>query len=456
MPITHATTTGIIGATQWNEAHDLSLFTPSEIGAVSGAGTAGRIAEFSDSDTIQAANLIAPSANILTLTNTAAATLALNITAAKTLTLTAADDYTLTIPATGTAALLGTANVFTTQQMVDGTSNQIQFRVQGHSTQTANLQTWERSTGVVTSGVDMFGRIFSHAGTSIDNFFTSLAGVSTATGIGNVGIGSFALDALTDGEHNFGLGYGSLSKVTTGNYNVGIGNSAGINIVGSSRNIAIGFFANSTGNGSGNTTIGNQSARFLTGSDVIFIGAWSGYNQTTLSNLLIIDNQQRASAAVEITNSIINGVMGATPSVQTLRLNAVSTIAVNTTTTNAPLTVFDLTAYVSTAATGFANGGGVRQTFTAETATDGTSQLMANITSTWIDSTNATRKAKLSLSAYDTAARLGIEIEASGTEAKLGFYGVSPIARAVLATGAGASVDDVITALQNLGLVKQS
>jgi hypothetical protein len=44
-----------------------------------------------------------------------------------------------------------------------------------------------------------------------------------------------------------------------------------------------------------------------------------------------------------------------------------------------------------------------------------------------------------------------------GTSAgKLGFYGTTAIAQAVLATGAGATVDNVITALQNLGLVKQS
>lgn len=36
------------------------------------------------------------------------------------------------------------------------------------------------------------------------------------------------------------------------------------------------------------------------------------------------------------------------------------------------------------------------------------------------------------------------------------FYNVSPVARQVLATGAGKTVDEVITALQNLGLVKQS
>ena len=44
----------------------------------------------------------------------------------------------------------------------------------------------------------------------------------------------------------------------------------------------------------------------------------------------------------------------------------------------------------------------------------------------------------------------------TATTQKLGFYGATPITCAVLATGAAHTVDDVITALQNLGLVKQS
>jgi hypothetical protein len=48
------------------------------------------------------------------------------------------------------------------------------------------------------------------------------------------------------------------------------------------------------------------------------------------------------------------------------------------------------------------------------------------------------------------------KIAAGGNSYKLGFHGVTPIVRATLATGAGATVDNVITALQNLGLVKQS
>ncbi len=52
----------------------------------------------------------------------------------------------------------------------------------------------------------------------------------------------------------------------------------------------------------------------------------------------------------------------------------------------------------------------------------------------------------------------GIEgaVNVSSSTGKLAFHGVTAITRAVLATGAGHSVDDVISALQNLGLVKQS
>jgi hypothetical protein len=66
-------------------------------GTIDGSGTAGRVAQWSDSDTLQAANLIAP-ANLLTLI--------------------AAGAYNLTIPASGTAALLETGNVFGAAQSI--------------------------------------------------------------------------------------------------------------------------------------------------------------------------------------------------------------------------------------------------------------------------------------------------------------------------------------------------
>lgn len=45
-----------------------------------------------------------------------------------------------------------------------------------------------------------------------------------------------------------------------------------------------------------------------------------------------------------------------------------------------------------------------------------------------------------------------IESDATG----IGFYGAAPVARQLLATGGGATVDQVITALQALGLLRQS
>jgi hypothetical protein len=39
MPITHATTTAVIGEAQWNEAHDISGLTLSEIGIAQGTAT---------------------------------------------------------------------------------------------------------------------------------------------------------------------------------------------------------------------------------------------------------------------------------------------------------------------------------------------------------------------------------------------------------------------------------
>jgi len=80
----------------------------------------------------------------------------------------------------------------------------------------------------------------------------------------------------------------------------------------------------------------------------------------------------------------------------------------------------------------------------------------ARVQALWNDATHASRKADLVLTAYDTSEREGLRIRGAGSEPAIGFYGVAPIERATLATGAGASVDDVITALQNLGLVKQS
>ncbi len=84
--------------------------------------------------------------------------------------------------------------------------------------------------------------------------------------------------------------------------------------------------------------------------------------------------------------------------------------------------------------------------------------LAARLRWYWSTATHASRKAYSVWSAYDTAERDAIGIGANGSAPLLGFYNLAtaPIAQQVLATGASHTVDDVITALQALGLVKQS
>jgi hypothetical protein len=69
-----------------------------------------------------------------------------------------------------------------------------------------------------------------------------------------------------------------------------------------------------------------------------------------------------------------------------------------------------------------ANGDGVAQTFAAKSSTTA-AQQQAMVSTLWIDATHATRKAALKLYAYDTAARLGLTIEADGAAADVYFEG---------------------------------
>ena len=161
-------------------------------------------------------------------------------------------------------------------------------------------------------------------------------------------------------------------------------------------------------------------------------------NDTSIANAVIVafSNFNNAKLAVWydgktiIGNSI--GVIDNGTNGTITRPTAMLEVDSDSTTTNAVIETLQLKAVVSTASTGCAAGFGVGQSFYAETATDGTNQQQGLISTSWIDATNATRKAKMSLSAYDTAARLGIEIEASGTAVKIGLFGGTTAIQQVL------------------------
>lgn len=231
--------------------------------------------------------------------------------------------------------------------------------------------------GTVASNNLFFGKLCGdNVTTGINNFGAGTETLEALTeGGGNFALGKQALEKLNEGAYNVAVGITSLANITVGNRNVAIGRSAGnaaptstsdsiyigdrAGLVGGASVVHIGssaglllngtsnvFIGRDTGwgtsggaadsntcigsfaarvldDGDDNVVIGYQSAYLLTqGSLNVFLGYKSGYNQTTNSNLLIIDNQDRTSTALEITNSLIYGVFDAVPANQSLRVNA--------------------------------------------------------------------------------------------------------------------------------------
>jgi hypothetical protein len=84
---------------------------------------------------------------------------------------------------------------------------------------------------------------------------------------------------------------------------------------------------------------------------------------------------------------------------------------------------------------------------------------MTLVESTWATSTDASRKARLTLSVYDaTAAREGLRIEASGTAPLIGFLGAAAVARPAVtgSRGGNAALASALSALASLGLITDS
>lgn len=362
------------------------------------------------------------------------------------------DADSATMRTTLSAAGLADSNTFTAAQIITPSTDVVGLTI-NHSTTKNYLEIKNGATTL--AGIDNTGRFFSHLGTPSSNFFMAeLAGNKTVTGAGNLGIGYSAGASITSGNFNYFLGYAAGATVSTGSNNVAIGTYALANLDGGDNNIGIGTVAGLLlASGVGNTIIGPSAARNITygnynliigyqagysnvGHANIFLGFGAGYRQTTLGSGLIIDNNIRASATEETTNAIIYGSMGATPGAQTMRINAVTSVILDNAATTSTVDVFTLQANsTGTVSAGF----GTLLTFKAETATADTAQPQAIISTSWIDPTDATRKAKLQLAAYDTSPRIGLAIEASGSAAKIAFYGGTTVARGAALTTADAN-----------------
>jgi hypothetical protein len=215
---------------------------------------------------------------------------------------------------------------------------------------------------------------------------------------------------LTDGSGNLFFGYLAGPDLTSGDDNVLF--LGGANITTGNRNIGIGL--NSIGritNHNNNIGIGVQAGRYILGSDNVAIGQLAGRG----------DN----SSAVGSDNTSIGRGAG-------LGVDGSRNIFIGNQAAYDKLTPADDMLVIDNRDQG-----------------SGAAVLTDAIIVGYMHNTPASQILIIN-------ADLAITYDLDHNGSNVGFYGTSPITQAVLATGVGATVDNVITALQNLGLVKQS
>jgi hypothetical protein len=146
------------------------------------------------------------------------------------------------------------------------------------------------------------------------------------TGTRNTAFGSFALSENTTGSCNTAVGYHALYLNTTGSCNTAIGNDALVLNLSGCCNTAIGtcsLYFNTTG--SDNVAVGQQTLYCnVTGSSNVGIGPYAGYYETE-SDRFIADNQTRSSTTYK-TSALLYGTFNATAALQTLAINAATTV----------------------------------------------------------------------------------------------------------------------------------
>lgn len=158
----------------------------------------------------------------------------------------------------------------------------------------------------VAIGVNALAKnVSTHSSVAIGAF-----ALTNSIATGNIAIGAEAGESNTSGARNAYFGYQAGRYQATGNDNFFLGYQTGLGV-------------STLSNVSRNTFIGNfAGTAILTGGDSnIFLGFKAGINQTTNSDLLIIDNQDRGSAAAEITDCMICALFNSTVISQTLRFN---------------------------------------------------------------------------------------------------------------------------------------
>lgn len=211
------------------------------------------------------------------------------------------------------AGISSTANAF-----IDGSADNIQLRVQGHSVQNANLQTWESSAAAVVASVSGTGKgLFTSIGPTSGNFNILDSGGSIAIQVrtSDVTIPYKIIASATTGSEAFKT-FGNAVMTVSNAANVplqvrgytaqsanlqtwenssasvlasisaaGLGTFNDLKIDGINLNLGLGYLTHQSTSGTYNIALGYLAQRFLTtGTYCVAIGSTSNYfNQTGTS-----------------------------------------------------------------------------------------------------------------------------------------------------------------------------
>ena len=137
----------------------------------------------------------------------------------------------------------------------------------------------------------------------------------------NTAVGQYALTFNTTGANNTVVGQNGLLTNRAGSNNSGFGTDVLINNVSGNNSTAMGYGALASNTGSDSTAVGAYAGVAAIGGGNVMLGQSAGRYETG-GNSFYIDNQDRTNTSGDKAGALLYGTFNATPSSQTLVVNA--------------------------------------------------------------------------------------------------------------------------------------
>lgn len=334
--------------------------------------------------------------------------------------------FTLTVPATGTAALLATGNIFTAAQTAQRDSI-------GTSTTDGLILTNATAAAVgaqqYSPRIRWTGQGWKTNSTAASQTVDWMAEMQPVQGAANPTSQLAFYSQINGGGYTQRLVFQDANNCT-----IQFGSSAGTGIgLGGGNNGVLGLFGGST----------TEVARVQSGVGIITLSnlMYHFTNSTSSYATRDLGLARNASNVLEVNNS----TAGQWASIKAGVRDA------GTTTITDGLTLGHQSS--GTPAAGL--GVGIQLNINSTTTAD---QNAARLTAEWVVATHASRTARFKINVFDTASREAIRAEASGSAPLLGFLGASAVgvqsvgAAATDATSTQTLANNLRTALINFGL----